>query len=121
MTYYIFIENGKINGAGTARCLNEDILNLEVSAEVYQNYIKDEDKYIYKDGIIKENPNYEIITAGKQRQQSREEIIIKLNELDAKRIRAVCENEIKDPQTGETWIDYYNNEISKLRLQLNGL
>ena len=121
MTYYIFIENEKINGAGSVRCLNDDILNIEISPEIYQNYLNDADKYIYEDGIIKENPNYSTVRAAKQKQQSREEIIMQLNELDSKRIRAVCENEIKDPQTGETWLDYYNSEISKLRLELNSL
>ena len=41
-----------------------------------------------------------------------------LNELDTKRIRAVCEPEIKDTATGETWLEYYNSQANTLRTQL---
>lgn len=44
-----------------------------------------------------------------------------LSELDMKRIRAICEPEIKDEETGETWLDYYNAEVLKLREELNSL
>lgn len=45
-------------------------------------------------------------------------ILNELDILDKKRIRAVCEQEIKDIKTGETWLDYYNAQIAKLRLKL---
>ena len=35
MTYYVFIENEKINGAGQCKVLNEGILNIEVEEEIY--------------------------------------------------------------------------------------
>ena len=38
--YYIFVENNKIIGAGELECLNEDILNIEISEEVYNDFIK---------------------------------------------------------------------------------
>ena len=44
-----------------------------------------------------------------------------LSELDMKRIRAICEPEIKDEETGETWLDYYNAEIQSLRNQIQNL
>lgn len=44
-----------------------------------------------------------------------------LNGLDIKRIRAICEPEIKDEETGETWLDYYNAEIQSLRNQIQNL
>lgn len=59
--YYIFIENEKINGAGQARVLNEEIMNIEVTEEVYNAYIVEPDKYMWdeeKQEVI-ENPNYE--------------------------------------------------------------
>lgn len=62
MTYYIFIQNNKINGKGQCKCLNEDILNIEVDFDIYNNI----EKYIYKDGEIVINENYE------QEQQEKE-------------------------------------------------
>lgn len=44
-----------------------------------------------------------------------------INELDLKRIRAVCEPSIKDEETGETWLDYYNNLVIAIREQINTL
>lgn len=55
MAYYVFIENEKINGKGQCKCLNEDILNIEVVEEIYNNI----EKYIYSEGQIILNPNYE--------------------------------------------------------------
>ena len=44
-----------------------------------------------------------------------------IKELDLKRIRSICEPEIKDEITGETWLDYYNSQIEALRLQIRDL
>lgn len=64
MTYYVFIENEKINGCGQCKCLNEDILNIEVDEEIYNNI----EKYIYKDGniVINENLELELAEARKE-------------------------------------------------------
>lgn len=51
----------------------------------------------------------------------KEEIKNKLSELDLKRIRAVCENEIKDEETEETWLEFYNKQIVELRAELSSL
>lgn len=45
------------------------ITNVEVSAEVYNTYIADNDRYIYSDGAIIENPDYEEIKRQKHRQE----------------------------------------------------
>lgn len=57
--YYIFIENDKINGAGQARVLNEEITNFEVTEELYNAYVAEPDKYIWDGLDVVENPNYE--------------------------------------------------------------
>ena len=44
-----------------------------------------------------------------------------LNELDKKRIRAICENEVKDNSSGQTWLEFYNNKIQELRSRLSCL
>ena len=65
MTYYVFVENEKINGKGQARILNENILNIEVKEEVYSNI----EKYIYQDGQIVLDPDYEEKQAQKERER----------------------------------------------------
>ena len=49
------------------------------------------------------------------------EIEQELLELDSKRIRAICEPSVKDETTGETWLDYYNSEVERLRTELKEL
>lgn len=63
--YYVFIENNKINGTGQCRCLNESVTNLEISEEIYNNI----DHYIYQDGELIINPNYEEEQAQKERER----------------------------------------------------
>lgn len=57
--YYIFIENDKINGAGQARVLNEEITNFEVTEELYNAYVVEPDKYMWDGSAVVVNPNYE--------------------------------------------------------------
>ena len=97
MTYYVYIENEKINGCGQCRILNENILNIEVEAEIYN----DIDKYIYQDGEIVLNPNYE----AEQEQKERERIamlsltrgdvfrgLLMAKQVTRQQIRAMIEN-----------------------------
>ena len=69
MTYYIFIQNKKINGCGQCKNLTEDILNIEVEEDIYNNI----EKYIYLNGEIVLNPNYE-----QEQEQKEKERIAKL-------------------------------------------
>ena len=119
--YYIFVENNKIIGAGELECLNEDILNIEISEELYNDFIKNPNKYIYQNNEIVNNPNYANEQYQQEILQQIEQIKAQLDNLDSKRIRAVCENEIKDSQAGETWLEYYNSKIIPLRDKLNEL
>lgn len=63
--FYAFIENDKINGAGECQSLGEGVINLEISEEVFNEI----DKYIYSDGEIVLNPNYEEEQAQKERER----------------------------------------------------
>ena len=46
------------------------------------------------------------------------DILSQINDLDTKRIRAICEPEVKDSETGETWLEYYTKQIVLLREKL---
>lgn len=65
MKYYIFIQNEKIIGKGQVRCLNDDITNIEVDADVYNNI----EYFTYANGEIIINPNYEAEQAQKERER----------------------------------------------------
>lgn len=62
-----------------------------------------------------------------ERQQAKEknakkiELERQIEDLDKKRIRAICEPEIRNESTGETWLDYYNERIYEIREEINGL
>ena len=66
--FYLMVENDEIIGASECPSGGE-IIDVEVSEEVYNKYIDDTDRYIYQDGEIVENPNYEEIKKQKRRQE----------------------------------------------------
>ena len=119
MTYYIFIENNKLNGAGQAQILDEEVTNLEVSQEVYNSYLENPDKYIWNGSEITTNPDYDAICAEKARLARIEEIKQELSELDNKRIRAMCEP--SEYAAGVSWLEYYNEQAQDLRAELQSL
>ena len=118
---YIYIENEKIIGCGEFPVTNDDISNTEVSEEIYTQYLKDTDKFIWDNGTIKENPEYDSIKKRKRINAEIEQVNEKLSILDLKRIRAVCEDEVRNEKTGETWLDFYNSQIYDLRTKLKSL
>lgn len=65
--YYIYVENGVLNGSGQVRQLTDDVINYEVSEEVYNNYINDQLLYVWNGEAIVNNPNYEADKQAKER------------------------------------------------------
>ena len=47
--------------------------------------------------------------------------ISNLFEIDFKRIRAIAEPQLKDEVSGQTWLEFYTNQISDLRAQISAL
>lgn len=66
---FIYVENDNIIGAGIYECSTETVENIEVTEEVYNEWLSDHNKYIYSDGEIIENPDYEEIKKQKHRQE----------------------------------------------------
>lgn len=60
--FYVFITNNEINGKGQCECTGEDTFSIEITEEVYNNL----DHYIYSNGEIVLNPNYEQEQAQKE-------------------------------------------------------
>lgn len=66
MTYYaIYNKTNDTLTKAQVKCLNVDCVNIEVSKDIYDNL----DRYIYDNGQIVENPNYEEEQANARRQQ----------------------------------------------------
>lgn len=119
--YYIFVEKGMLNGCGECRCLDDNTISFEVQEGMYNDYIANPSKYIFKDNKIVENPDYTEVKTRNSALEEIDQLKLELNSLDTKRIRAVCENEVKDSETGQTWLEYYNEQVFQLRERLNVL
>ena len=68
MAYYIFIEDNKTNGAGQCEISSPDaeIINFEVSKELYNSFNEDPDRYMWNGTEVVENPDYEEIKRQKE-------------------------------------------------------
>ncbi len=118
---YIYVENGLLNGVGEVYQIDKNVINLEISEEIYENYVSEPFKYIYSGDKLIENPQYSELKQKKINKERKSKIQQQIDELDKKRIRAICEDEIKDEKTGETWLDYYNAQIFQLRSEIQSL
>ena len=67
---------------------------------------------------ISKTKEYQSILAAKLKQKRKEEINNLLIELDQKRVRAICEPEIKDQESGQTWLEFYTEQVQTLRVEL---
>ena len=57
--YYALIENDKILTMSEWACDTPSITNIEVSKEIYSDYLSNSDKYIFTNGEVVINPDYE--------------------------------------------------------------
>ena len=115
MRYYT-IQNNGILIADNEQALTRFYDNVLPLPDDYED-----GKYIIVNNELVLNPNWEEEQAEKEKQKMISDIKAQLAEIDLKRIRAVCENEIKDETTQQTWLEYYNRQIKELRQQLETL
>ena len=69
MTYYIFIQDNKLNGCGQCRQLTEGVINLEVDESLYNAYAGNPDMYIWDGKAVVIDPEYEAKQAEKERER----------------------------------------------------
>ena len=67
--YYAFIQENKINGCGQCECLNDDIINAEITEEVFNAIGEDKDRYIWDGTDVVLNPNYEQILIDREKER----------------------------------------------------
>lgn len=75
-----------------------------------------EDNEILENGIPIENPEY--ISEQKKlfKEEEKKKLQLQLDELDKKRIRAICEPSMKTET--QSWLEYYNQQVLDLRQML---
>lgn len=56
-----------------------------------------------------------------QKQADTKTLLAQIDELDKKRIRAICEPEVKNEATGQTWLEFYTEQIQMRRAELEDL
>ncbi len=119
MIYYIFLEDGTINGAGQARQLTEGVENIEVSEAIFNTYIENPEKYIYSDGEIIENPNYDAEQAQRERERKITELKEELKQLDLKAVRPLRALVAGNPTDEDNAIlAELEQQAQKLRIQI---
>jgi hypothetical protein len=71
---------------------------------------------LYSDYILTDE--YKNRFKEQEKQDRINNILAEMSVLDGKRIRAVCEPSVKETESGETWLDYYNSQMDRLRQDL---
>lgn len=94
----------------------EEIINPETNiTTVCQNFGDLPEGYVLLAEYIKTD-EYKKTIESKLREEKRQNLINRIDELDKKRIRAVCEPEQKNVEM--SWLEYYTSQIVELRKQL---
>lgn len=82
------------------------------------------EKYQVIDGVLADVSNTQEYQQ-KVAQKAKEEILADLKsqiaQLDIKRIRSIAEPQIKDEPSGQTWLEYFTQQIQELRTQIANL
>lgn len=82
------------------------------------------EKYNVIDGVLTDISNtreYQDKAAQQEKEITLANLKSQVEEIDKKRIRAVCEPEIKDMESGQTWLEHYTLQIQALRAQIAAL
>lgn len=70
---------------------------------------------------VSETDEYKAKVLAEENAVKKAELQAQIDELDKKRIRAGFEPTVKDETTGQTWLEYYNQQIADLRAQISQL
>lgn len=79
------------------------------------------ERYSVIDGIltdISDTSEYKCKVAQAEKEARLADLRSQIEELDKKRIRAIAEPQIKDSESGITWLEYYTNQIIAIRNQI---
>lgn len=80
--------------------------------------------YTVRDGKLANITNTKPYKDKKAQEQKDTQLVnlkAQIDAIDKQRIRAIAEPEIKDKKSGQTWLDYYTQQIVDLRNQIANL
>lgn len=86
MKFFANIQNEKLNGGSQLPIVSDNIFQIEITEEIFNNI----EKYEYKNGEIVKIENYE---EKQQKEQRKSEILAELDTIDLKSIRALRSEE----------------------------
>ena len=94
----------------------EEIINPETNTKtVCQNLGNLPEGYVLFANYV-QTDEYKQMIETRLREEKRQELIAQIDELDKKRIRAICEPEQKTENV--SWLEFYTAQIVELRKQL---
>ena len=114
---YVEIKENKLLSWCEKPYLNYEFVDID-----YETF--DSEKYSVVDNVlidISKTQQYKDKVSDIQKRVTLNNLIAQVKELDIRRIRAIAEPEIKDSQSGQTWIEYYNLQMQFLREQIASL
>jgi len=79
------------------------------------------EKYSVLDGVltdISDTKGYKDKIAQREKEIALTDLQSQIEALDKQRIRSIAEPALKDSQSGQTWLEYYTNQIQALRVQI---
>ena len=120
--YCVYYEEGQYIGKGTGTMdpvSNPTVLSIAITKEIYDTF--NPDMWMLIGNELIKNPDYEEQERQKQRQKQIDILKEQIDDIDKKRVRAICEPSIKDETTGQTWLEYYNEQVQNLREQISNL
>lgn len=114
---YVEIKDNKLLSWCENQYLDYEYVNLD-----YLTF--DPDKYQVKGGKlfdITSTDEYRLKIEQAEKEQKLSELKVQMAELDTKRIRAIAEPALKDGASGQTWLEYYTEQIQAIRVQIAAL
>ena len=91
-----------------------------IEDELWANYAG-KDNWDIVDGVfidISQNQEYKDKIEQAKNAVKKTDWLNQIDEIDKKRIRAIAEPQLKDGESGQTWLEFYTEQIQELRTQI---
>lgn len=119
--FYTIIDNELKEYSDIKENLNHPEIAKNLEGVSSKQFVENKDKYEVKKGRIidiSKTDDYQKKATARENLSAQAKLQSQIEELDKKRVRAICEPEIKDEKTGQTWLEFYTLQIQDYREQL---
>lgn len=114
---YIEIQNDKLLSWCEKPYMDYSFVDIDYSTF-------DPEKYEVQNGDlvdISQTESYLSKIAEREKSQTIAALRKQIDEIDTKRIRAIAEPQLKDEATGQTWLEFYTEQITDLRNKISNI